>query len=157
LVPLPPFFDPESIPRDVWRLFSGTYVQSIDRSHRVSLPRGIGSALTNVEKMVLWRSKYVDAVEATTEHIFNSTVSSNIKSNDYIEQMHKLAEVYGNVYIIFVRSSRIIIPRPLINKISFNKTAVIVGMGAFFHIWPVESYERFYKQPAKDGRPDHDF
>ena len=147
---LPPFFDPKSTPTNVAHLFSGTYAQSIDTSYRISIPRGIESVLTKVDRIVLWKSQHVDAIEGTTEAIFNSSVRLDNIPRVGIERIIALDSIYGNVYVVTLSSSRITIPRPLVSQVSFEKNVVIVGMGTFFHIWPAGNYEAFHKRPGKE-------
>ncbi len=152
----PPFFEAGNVSFE--HVFSGTYFQKIDKFHRISLPKELRTLLllgsTRVPAWVLWKSNHVNAIEATTEDIFSNSVQKSLgsASEDELSKIRQTAAVYANVYKVYDRDGRMTIPMPLQLGLQFENTIVIVGMGAFFHIWPSAEYDRFYR-PAGNPKP----
>jgi DNA-binding transcriptional regulator/RsmH inhibitor MraZ len=96
---------------------------------------------------IVWQSNHVKAIEATTEEIFINSIQKNlvISSDDEASKIRQTAAIYANVYKVYDSDGRFTIPAPLRLDLDFDTTIVIVGMGAFFHIWPSVEYELFYQ------------
>lgn len=146
----PPFFEAgEDAPLE--HVFSGTYFQKIDKFYRISLPKELRRVPSSNNSWILWRSNYVNAIEATTEKVFSSTVTKNlVPSSDEKERIRQIAEIYADVYKIYDSNGRLTIPPSLRIDLKFEDYIVILGMGAFFHIWPSAEYEKFYVRRVGD-------
>jgi DNA-binding transcriptional regulator/RsmH inhibitor MraZ len=152
----PPFFEAHDAP--LAHVFSGTYFQTIDKFFRISLPKEIRSVSRNPNPtFILWKSSHVNAIEATTEELFLHTRHKD-QTADLTddEKIRQTAAIYANVYKILANDIRVTIPPPLRIDLRFERKIVIVGMGAFFHIWPLQEYERFYRRSLRDQLLDDD-